>query len=144
MLTGTALLTKVKDLGDCPKDELVLACGFKTPAGKPAYPLFYEALLQAKGIELAPPSTATKGRGKAPSYEATIAKTGTLPIGGAYTQQAGWNPGDKVRISVDGARITLERSAVASEAPSGACEMPAACLAPVPAAGAPEAALAAA
>lgn len=145
-LTGTELLAKVHELGDCPKDHLVLNCGYATAAGKPAYTAFYEALLQAKGVALAPPSTAkVKGRGKQPSYEVTINKQGVAPIGGAYTTQAGWGNGDKLRIVVDGSRITLERIATAEAAVSPA-EAPAACPAPVgaasPSAGAPEAALA--
>lgn len=140
MLTGAELLAKVHELGDCPKDHLVLACGYKTAAGKPAYTVFYEALLQAKGVALAPPSTAKpKSRGKAPSYEVTINKQGVAPVGGAYTSLLGWATGDKLRIAVDGGRISLERIAAAESAVSPA-EAPAACPAPSPAAGAPAAA----
>lgn len=141
-LTGSELLTKIHDLGEAPKDQVAIACGYVNDKGKPAYTAFYEALITAKGVSLAPPSTAkAKGRGKAPSYEATIAKSGTLPIGAAYTSQAGWQPTDKVRIAVDGTRITLERI-VSAEAASSACEVPAAAPASVVAAGAPAAALA--
>ena len=146
MLTGAELLAKVHELGEAPKDQVAIACGYVNDKGKPAYTAFYEALITAKGVSLAPPSTAkAKGRGKAPSYEATIAKSGTLPIGGAYTAQAGWQPADKVRIAVDGSRIILERIA-SPEAASSPVEAVAAAPAPTaavaPSAGAPEAALA--
>lgn len=145
-LTGAELLSKIHELGEAPKDQVCIVTGYVNDKGKPAYTAFYEALLQAKGVTLAPPSTAkAKSRGKAPSYEATIAKTGTLPVGGAYTSEAGWTAGDKVRISVGSARITLERITTAA-APSSAPEAVATPAAPVsaasPSAGAPEAALA--
>lgn len=141
-LTGTELLAKIKDLGDTPKDQLAIACGYvNEKTGKPSYTGFYEAMLQAKGVSLAPPSTARKAsRGKQPSYEVTINKQGVAPVGGAYTSLLGWATGDKLRIAVDGGRISLERIAAAEAAVSPA-EAPAACPAPSPAAGAPAAAV---
>jgi hypothetical protein len=144
LVTGAALLARVAELDGSPRDQLAIACGYVTPKGKPAYTLFYEALMQAKGLALAPAASTRKpGRGKPPSYEATIAKTGTLPVGGVYTSEAGWAAGDKVRITVDGMRLILERIA-APEAASSAAEAPAEPVASVgaavPAAGAPAAA----
>lgn len=146
-LTGTELLSKIHELGDAPRDQVAIACGYvNDKTGKPAYTPFYEALMTAKGVTLAPPAgKAPKGRGKAPSYEVTINKQGVAPIGAAYVTQAGWAPGDRLRIFVDGGRIGLDRIATASEpaeAPAAACEAPVACPAPSPAAGAPAAAVA--
>ena len=145
-LTGSELIAKIHELGDAPRDQVATACGYTTEKGKPAYTAFYEALMQAKGISLAPPAgKAAKGRGKAPSYEVTINKQGVAPIGAAYVTQAGWAPGDKLRIVVDGDRIGLDRIATAESAESPV-EAPVAAAAPVgaasPSAGAPEAALA--
>lgn len=145
-LTGTELLTKIHELGDAPRDQVAIACGYvNDKTGKPAYTAFYEALMTAKGVTLAPPAgKAPKGRGKAPSYEVTINRQGVAPVGGAYTSLLGWNTGDKLRIAVDGGRISLERIAAApepTEAPAAACEAPVACPAPLPAAGAPAAAV---
>lgn len=142
MLTGAELLAKIHELGEAPRDQVAIACGYVTDKGKPAYTAFYEALMTAKGVALAPPSTAkAKGRGKQPSYEVTINKQGVAPVGGAYTSLLGWTTGDKLRIAVDGGRINLERIATA-EAAVSAAEAPAACPAPSPAAGAPAAAAA--
>ena len=146
MLTGTELLTKVHELGDTPRDQVAIACGYVTDKGKPDYVAFYEALTLAKGVALAPPTgKAAKGRGKAPSFRATVAKTGTVPIGAAYTSLLGAKPGDTIAIGHEGNRLWLELVA-ASEAASSPVEAPAACPAPVsaaaPSAGAPEAALA--
>jgi hypothetical protein len=146
-LTGAELLQKIQALGDAPRDQVAIACGYvNDKTGKPAFTAFYEAMLVAKGLQLAPPSTAkAKSRGKAPSYEATIAKTGTLPIGASYTSEAGWAAADKVRITVAGGRIILDRitPAAAPSSPSEAVVTPAAPVsAASPSAGAPEAALA--
>lgn len=141
LLTGAALLQKIQELGDAPRDQVAIACGYVNKAGKPAYTVFYEAIAQAKGVALAPSSNAKpKSRGKAPSYEVTINKQGVAPVGGAYTSLLGWTSGDKLRIAVDGGRISLERIPAAEAAVSTA-EAPAACPAPSPAAGAPAAAV---
>ncbi|MFM7514539.1 MAG: AbrB family transcriptional regulator, partial [Cyanobium sp.] len=53
MLTGSALLAKVKELGDASKSELVRACGYvsvkKDGSERLNFTAFYEALLEAKG-----------------------------------------------------------------------------------------------
>lgn len=140
-LTGTELLTKIHALGEAPKDQVAIACGYvNEKTGKPAYTAFYEALITAKGVSLAPPSTAKpKGRGKAPSWEATVAKNGTVPVGGAYTSLLGLTAGQKVRIHHEGSRLWLE---AISEAASSPVEAPATVPASAVAAGAPAAALA--
>ena len=56
MLTGSDLLAKVKDLGDVSKSDLVRACGYvsskKDGSERLNFTAFYEALLDAKGVEL--------------------------------------------------------------------------------------------
>lgn len=146
MLTGTELLTKIHSLGDAPRDQVAIACGYLNDKGKPAYTAFYEAMLQAKGLELAPPSGKRKAsRGKQPSFKATVAKTGTCPVGAAYTSLIGAKAGDTITIGHEGTRLWLEVSAVAeapSEAASSPVEAAEAAPASVVAAGAPAAALA--
>ena len=55
-LTGEELLSKVKELGDCSKIELTEGCGYveinEDGTKRIRFTDFYEALLQAKGIEL--------------------------------------------------------------------------------------------
>lgn len=134
MLKGSELLAKVKELGDAPRADVARACGYvstkKDGSERINFTAFYEAIIDAKGVTLAPPASKAAGpkRGKAPSYKATIAKTGTCPVGGAYTSQAGWGPGDEIGITVTGETITLERLVVAQAA---APEAPAAAVAPV-------------
>jgi hypothetical protein len=56
MLTGSDLLAKVKDLGDVSKSDLVRACGYvsskKDGSERLNFTAFYEALLDAKGVNL--------------------------------------------------------------------------------------------
>lgn len=146
-LTGTELLTKIHELGDAPRDQVAIACGYvNDKTGKPAYTPFYEALMTAKGVTLAPPAgKAAKGRGKAPSYRVTCNKQGVAPVGAAYTSLLGAKPGDTFAIGHEGSRLWLELVATA-EAAESPVEAPAACPAPTaaaqPSAGAPVAALA--
>jgi hypothetical protein len=54
MLTGSELLSRVKELGDVSKSELVKGCGYvstrKDGAERLNFTAFYEALLEAKGV----------------------------------------------------------------------------------------------
>ena len=54
MLTGSDLLTKVKELGDVSKTDMATACGYvskkKDGSDRVNFTAFYEALLSAKGI----------------------------------------------------------------------------------------------
>ena len=54
MLTGSDLLAKVKELGDVSKSDLVRACGYvstkKNGSERLNFTAFYEALLEAKGV----------------------------------------------------------------------------------------------
>ena len=56
MLTGSDLLAKVKELGDVSKSDLVRACGYvsskKNGRERLNFTAFYEALLEAKGVNL--------------------------------------------------------------------------------------------
>ena len=71
MLTGTDLLTKVKDLGDASKSDLVKACGYisqkKDGSERLNFTAFYEALLEAKGVSLGGEGAVGKG-GRKLSY----------------------------------------------------------------------------
>ena len=55
MLTGVDLLAKVKELGDVSKSDLVRACGYvshkKDGSERLNFTAFYEALLNAKGVD---------------------------------------------------------------------------------------------
>jgi len=105
MLTGKDLLAKVKDLGDVSKSDLVKACGYvstkKGGGERLNYTAFYEALLEAKGVNLAAESAGGIGKGgRKLSYVATVQGNGNLLIGKAYTALLDLKPGDNFEIKM--------------------------------------------
>jgi len=111
MLTGPELLSKVKELGDVSKSELVRECGYvstkKDGTERLNFTAFYEALLGAKGVSL---GTESAGRGKAGrslSYVATVQGNGNLLVGKAYTAVLDLLPGDEFEIKLGKKQIRL-------------------------------------
>ncbi len=102
MLTGSELLAKVKELGDCNKTDTVRACGY-VKADKLCFTQFYEALLEAKGISLA----TAKKPGRKLSYKTKVQFNGNLMVGSAYLQEMGFKPGDGFQIKVNRNSVTL-------------------------------------
>ena len=111
MLTGTELLTKVKELGDVSKTELATQCGYvskkKDGSDRVNFTAFYEALLGAKGIELGGGGAAIGKGGRKLSYVATVQGNGNLLVGKAYTAMLDLNPGDEFEIKLGKKGIRL-------------------------------------
>ena len=111
MLTGTELLTKVKELGDVSKTELATQCGYvskkKDGSDRVNFTAFYEARLGAKGIELGGGGAAIGKGGRKLSYTATVQGNGNLLVGKAYTALLDLNPGDEFEIKLGKKAIRL-------------------------------------
>ena len=112
MLTGSELLSKVKELGDASKSDLVRACGyvsFKKNGGERLnFTAFYEALLDAKGINLRDNGGEGIGKGgRKLSYIATVQGNGNLLIGKAYTALLDLKAGDEFEIKLGRKQIRL-------------------------------------
>ena len=111
MLTGTELLTKVKELGDVSKTDLATQCGYvsrkKDGSDRVNFTAFYEALLGAKGIELGGGGAAIGKGGRKLSYTATVQGNGNLLVGKAYTAMLDLNPGDEFEIKLGKKAIRL-------------------------------------
>ncbi|MFM7648902.1 MAG: AbrB family transcriptional regulator [Cyanobium sp.] len=112
MLTGPELLAKGKELGDASKSDLVRACGYvstkKDGSERLKFTAFYEALLEAKGMDL---GGGGRGRGQAGrklSYFTKVQFNGNLMVGSAYTAQLGLQPGDQFEIRLGRKQITLD------------------------------------
>ena len=112
MLTGSDLLNKVKELGDVSKSDLVRACGYvsdkKSGGERLNFTAFYEALLEAKGVNLG--TTGTGGIGKAGhklTYVATVQGNDNLLVGKAYTAMLDLQPGDEFEIKLGRKQIRL-------------------------------------
>ena len=111
MLTGTELLTKVKDLGDVSKTDLATACGYvskkKDGSDRVNFTAFYEALLNAKGIDLGGGNAGVGKGGRKLSYVATEQGNGNLLIGKAYTAMLDLQVGDEFTIKLGKKAIRL-------------------------------------
>ena len=111
MLTGSDLLTKVKELGDVSKSDLVRSCGYvsdkKDGGERLNFTAFYEALLEAKGVNLGVGGTGVGKGGRKLSYVATVQGNGNLLIGKAYTAMLDLKPGDEFEIKLGRKQIRL-------------------------------------
>jgi hypothetical protein len=122
MLTGTELLTKVKELGDASKTELVRATGYVSTkedgTERLNFTAFYEALLEARGIHLGPArGEGTPGRKL--SYVTHVLFNGNLLVGKAYTALLGLKPGDPFQIQLGRRQIKLMPLDASQEAEEG-------------------------
>ena len=120
MLTGSDLLDKVKDLGDVSKSDLVHACGYvstkKDGGERLNFTAFYEALLDAKGINLSTGGSGSMGQGgRKLSYVATVQGNGNLLIGKAYTALLELSPGDEFEIKLGRKQIRLMPAGASEE-----------------------------
>ena len=111
-LTGSELLSKVKELGDASKSDLVRAAGYvstkKDGSERLNFTAFYEALLEAKGVRLGNGGVNGKGKaGRSLSYVATVQGNGNLLVGKAYTAMLELRPGDEFEIKLGHKQIRL-------------------------------------
>lgn len=117
MLSGPELLTKVKELGDASKSDLVRACGFvstkKDGTERLNYTAFYEALLDAKGMNLGESHGAKPGRKL--SFNTKVQFNGNLMVGRAYTSLLDLKPGDEFEIKLGRRQIRLTPLGAASD-----------------------------
>jgi hypothetical protein len=110
MLTGAELLAKVKEMGDASKSDLVRACGYVTTrkdgAERLNFTAFYEALLQAKGMDFSGAPRSGKA-GRKLSYTTKVQFNGNLMVGRAYTAMLDLKPGDEFEIKLGRKQIRL-------------------------------------
>ena len=122
MLIGSELLAKVKELGDVGKSEIVRSCGYvsnkKDGGERLNFTAFYEALLEAKGVDLGGTGKVGKG-GRKLSYVATVQGNGNLLIGKAYTALLDLKPGDEFEIKLGRKQIRLIPAGSADEDEEG-------------------------
>lgn len=108
MLTGPELLAKVKELtGAATKSEMIRDCGYvsinKDGSERLNFTAFYDALLEAKGVELR--GKRTKGRKL--TYKTKVQFNGKLQIGEGYIREMGIDPGTRFDIKLARNSITL-------------------------------------
>ncbi|NER36341.1 MAG: AbrB family transcriptional regulator [Oscillatoria sp. SIO1A7] len=112
-LTGEALLKKVNELSKTSKEEKAKACGYysKTKNGVERVNMmkFYNALIEAEGIDLDSRSDGQGHGGRTASYRITVQSNGNLLIGAAYTKQMNLEPGDEFEITLGRKHIRLKQ-----------------------------------
>ena len=110
-LTGKELLNKVKELGDTtPRDQVARETGYsvtkKDGTERIEYTAFYEALLEARGLVLAPAVASRPGRQL--SYKAKVQANGNLIVSAGYTALQGAEAGHEFAIELlEDGRIML-------------------------------------
>ncbi|MFQ6539047.1 MULTISPECIES: AbrB family transcriptional regulator [Aphanothece] len=97
-------------MGDVSKSDLVRACGYvsqkKSGDERLNFTAFYEALLQAKGVEFGGAPKAGKG-GRKLSFSTKVQFNGNLMVGKAYTAMLDLKPGDEFEIKLGRKQIRL-------------------------------------
>ncbi|WP_353931291.1 AbrB family transcriptional regulator [Okeanomitos corallinicola TIOX110] len=110
LLTGKALLNKVKELSHLPRRERARQCGYYTVTKNQQVRVnltdFYDALLAARGIPLSPESP-KDGRGREPTYRVSVHQNRQIVIGATYTKAMGLKPGDEFEIRLGYKHIHL-------------------------------------
>lgn len=122
-LSGKALLKQLKQLSksspDASRRELARLCGYTKTTKKGEEKInvaeFYEALLEAKGLDLGGDS-GDKRRGREKTYKITVQKNGQLLIGNAYIKEMGLEPGDEFEVKLGYKNIHLVKCGEAVEA----------------------------
>jgi hypothetical protein len=116
-LSGEALLQKVKELEHLSKEEKAKACGYatitKNNQARVNLMKFYNALMEADGVQLEAKGTGKGGRSA--SYRVSVQKNGNLLIGSAYTQLMGLKAGDELEIRLGRKHIHLRQVGVEDE-----------------------------
>lgn len=112
-LTGEALLKKVKDLENLSREEKAKECGYYTVTKNGVERVnmmkFFNALIDAEGIELDGKQAGNGRGGRSASYRITVQSNGNLLIGSAYTKQMDLRPGDEFEISLGRKHIHLRQ-----------------------------------
>jgi AbrB-like transcriptional regulator len=112
-LTGEALLAKVKELEQYSKEEKAKECGYYTITKNDVVRVnmmkFYNALLEAKEIEIDGKQSGNGRGGRSASYRISVQANGNLLIGAAYTKQMELKPGDEFEISLGRKHIRLKQ-----------------------------------
>ena len=112
-LRGDELLDKVRSSGSLSKSDLVKACGYFSQRSDGTerlnFTAFYEALLDAKGVEVAPDDdSGVIEDGRQLSYRCSIRTDGSLVLTKAYTIMLDLMPGDEFYVFVDKASLVLK------------------------------------
>ncbi len=114
-LVGKELLKKVKKMGDLPREDKAIECGYYTLADngqkRVSMVKFLNALIEAEGISLDSDNTSdNKGRrGRTANFRINVQSNGNLSIGKAYTERMNLQPGDQFEVILGRRKIDLQQ-----------------------------------
>jgi hypothetical protein len=111
MLEGAELIAKTKAMANASRSELVRECGYvSTVNGKERlnYTSFYEALLNAKGVDLKGPK---QRMGRKLTHKTKIQSDGKVIVGSAYINGMKLEPGTVFDIEVGRTKVVLTAAA---------------------------------
>jgi hypothetical protein len=115
-LAGSALISKVKELGNLSKEEKARECGYYTVTKNNVERVnmmkFLNALIDAEGIELDSTSNGQGRGGRSASYRISVQSNGNLLIGSAYTKKMSLKQGDEFEITLGRKHIHLRQIGV--------------------------------
>lgn len=103
-LTGEALLQRVRDLADLPREQKARLCGYSMIADDGTEYVdmmqFIVAVLEANGVQVGQSSEDSRDEGWRASYRLTVQPDSSLVIDAAYTKLIDLQPGDELAISL--------------------------------------------
>jgi hypothetical protein len=109
MLKGDELVSFIEANPGVSEIDLARAAGYvrTTPAGKPQVlkKAFITAVLAAKGLKVG--AEHKHDRGKSASYVTKVHRNGIMLLGRTYGQVAGFEPGDRLAITVSSGEVRL-------------------------------------
>ena len=112
-LSGAELIKKVKELGNLSKAEKARECGYYTVTKEGVERVnmmkFFNALIDAEGIDLDSKQNGNGRGGRSASYRISVQSNGNILIGAAYTKQMDLKPGDEFEISLGRKHIHLRQ-----------------------------------
>ncbi len=112
-LIGLELVKKVKELGNLSKTEKARECGYYTVTKDGVERVnmmkFFNALIEAEGIDLDSKQNGNGRGGRSASYRISVQSNGNILIGAAYTKQMDLKPGDEFEISLGRKHIHLRQ-----------------------------------
>jgi hypothetical protein len=111
MLTGEELIAFVEANPGVSETDLALAAGYvrTTTTGKLQVlkKAFIAAVLATKGLKVG--ADPKRDRGKSASYKTSVHRNGIMLLGRTYGQVAGFEPGDRLAITVSSGEVRVNR-----------------------------------
>ncbi len=98
-LKGQELLALIESMPTATRKEIAIAAGYKNKSGRAQVAKYYEAFIDAKGLDAG--GTLGSKRGKPVSYVLHPQKTGLVVIGRPLWESIGIDRDDEIQLVID-------------------------------------------